>query len=75
MHRTAATPCAISVAIATPLTPISHTKTKMRSKMILRIAAKIKKYKGVLESPNALNKLEIALYKNVKINPRKIICK
>ena len=43
--------------------------------MILRIAAKIKKYKGVLESPNALNKLEIALYKNVKINPRKIICK
>ena len=42
---------------------------------MFRIALMIRKYKGDALSPNALRVLEKKLYKNVNINPRKIIRK
>ena len=42
---------------------------------MFRIALIIRKYKGDALSPNALKVLEKKLYKNVNINPRKIIRK
>ena len=69
-ESTAAIDCAIKVAHATPATPILKEITKTRSRMIFKTEEKIKKYKGVLESPKAV-KIELeALYRKRKKKPK-----
>ena len=53
-HNTADTACAITVAHATPATPIWKLTTNTKSSRIFNADDKIKKYNGVLLSPTAL---------------------
>ena len=52
-ESTQAMPCAIKVAQATPPTPIRNAATNKISRPMLPIEEPIRKYSGVLESPNA----------------------
>ena len=53
-HKKQEINCDISVAKAAPNTPILNTITKSKSRTILTNEEKIKKYRGVFESPSAL---------------------
>ena len=55
MHNNPETPWEIIVAHAAPATPIEKLTINTMSKTIFNIEATIKKYKGVLLSPRALN--------------------
>jgi len=70
-ESTAEIPCAISVAHAAPATPISKRVTKTISSATLNTEEKIRKYKGILDFPRALNMDENTLYRNKKGSPRK----
>ena len=54
-ERTADIPWAISVAQATPATPISIFVTMIMSRITLNMEEKIRKYRGILDFPSALN--------------------
>ena len=62
-----------TVAIPTPITPKLNLITKIKSKEILIIQAKIKNKSGVFESPNALN-IDDNKWKNpIGINPIEVV--
>lgn len=69
IHTTKEKVCAITVATAAPLTPISNTVIKKTSKTILISVAAINMYVGVLESPIPRKILVRALYEKVGIHP------
>ena len=69
--KTAEIPSEIKVAIAAPLTPIFKFITNIRSKIIFISEEKIKKNKGVLESPKELNDELTILYINKNTTPIK----
>ena len=64
-------PCAITVAMATPSTPMPMDVTEMISSTTFSREEKISKNKGVLESPMALNTDASTLYINRNGIPRK----
>ena len=64
-----ASPCAINVAQATPETPRFVNLTRMQSSITLKTDDKIKKKRGVYESPKAVKMPVQILYKNKKIRP------
>ena len=68
---TAEMPWAIKVAQATPATPIWKYFTKMKSSPMLKREENIRKHKGILDFPRALNMEETTLYMNRKGSPRK----
>ena len=68
---TAEIPCAISVAHATPVTPIWKFLTRTKSSATLNTDEKIRKYRGILDFPRALNMDEITLYINRNGSPIK----
>ena len=51
--RTAEMICDITVASATPATPILNLKTNRKSRHVFAMAQTIRKYKGLVESPTA----------------------
>ena len=65
------TPCAISVAQATPATSNAKSATNTQSKTMLNTEEKIRKYSGILDFPKALNIEESTLYINKNGSPRK----
>ena len=68
---TAEIPCAISVAHATPATPISNCVTSTQSSATLNTEEKIRKYSGMRDLPSALNMADSTLYMNSSGRPRK----
>ena len=72
---TTETPWAISVAHATPATSKEKSATKIQSSTMLNTEEKIRKYKGILDFPRALNMEDNTLYIKRKGNPRKYIFK
>jgi len=64
-------PCAISVAHATPVTPMFAFVTSTMSSTTLNTEEKIRKYKGIRDFPSALNMEENTLYKNKNGSPAK----
>ena len=68
---TAAVPWAITVAIATPATPIPNCSTNHKSRNTFSTEEKMSRNKGVLESPNELNMEERILYINKNGIPKK----
>ena len=64
-------PWAITVAMATPSTPIPMEVTEMISSTTFSREEKISRNRGVLESPMALNTDASTLYINRKGIPRK----
>lgn len=65
----------ITVAIATPNTFILSKATKTKSNIMFKTVVSIKKYKGVLLSPKALNILEAPLYISCPNDKPTHICK
>ena len=61
----------MSVAHATPATPIFSVSTRYRSSPTFSTEEKINRYSGTLERPSALNMAESTLYINKKGRPRK----
>ena len=61
----------MTVAIATPSTPMPSHVTEMISRTTFRMEENIKRYKGVLESPRALKIAASTLYMNRNGSPRK----
>ncbi len=70
---TAEIPCAITVAMATPATPMFRTITMYKSKITFSSDEKIKRYKGIFDFPSALNTDDKILYINKNGNPIKYI--
>ncbi len=64
-------PCAISVAHATPATPIVNSFTKKISSAMLNNEEKINRYNGIWDFPSALNMADKILYINRNGSPRK----
>ena len=67
--RIPAIPWHIKVAQATPSIPMPNTTTKNQSKNMLPKEDPIRKYRGVFESPKALNIPVHMLYKNRNMRP------
>ena len=65
------TPWAMTVAMATPSTPIPSHVTDIMSRTTFRMDENMRRYRGVLESPMALNMAARTLYINRKGIPRK----
>ena len=64
-------PCAITVAMATPATASSSTRTMKRSRPTFKREEKIRKYSGIRDLPSALKVALRTLYINKKGSPRK----
>ena len=64
-------PWAISVAQATPVTPMESRVTKYQSSPMLNREENIRNPKGILDFPNALNIEDRILYINRKGRPAK----
>ncbi len=69
--RRAESPWAIRVAQAAPATPRPNRPTITRSRAMLNSEEKIRKQRGILDFPSALNIEEITLYINRKGSPKK----
>ena len=72
-ERIADRPWAMSVAQAAPFTPIPSDMTQKRSRTTFRIDEKMRKARGTVDFPSALNIDDRTLYMKRNGRPRKYI--